>query len=52
MHVEAVLFDLFDTLLLLEEDEAFYVPSLRKLHEFLVKNGIGVSFEDFRRVYF
>ena len=52
MQVKAVLFDLFDTLLLLEKDQAFYVPSLRKLHEFLVKNGIRVSFEDFRRVYF
>jgi len=52
MQVEAVLFDLFDTLLLLEKDEAFYVPSLRRLHEFLVENGINVSFEDFRRAYF
>ena len=52
MQVEAVLFDLFDTLLLLESDEVFYPPSLRKLHEFLVKNGIEVLFEDLRRVYF
>ena len=52
MRFRAVLFDLFDTLILLEKDEAFYVPSLRKLHEFLVKNGVNVSFEDFRRVYF
>jgi len=52
MQVEAVLFDLFDTLLLLEKDEAYYVPSLRRLHEFLVKNHISISFEDFRRVYF
>lgn len=52
MQVEAVLFDLFDTLLLLEKDEAYYAPSLRRLHDFLVKNGISVSFEDFRRVYF
>jgi len=52
MRVEAVLFDLFDTLLLLEKQEAYYPPSLRKLYEFLFKNGVGVSFEDFRRVYF
>jgi len=51
MRFEAVLFDLFDTLLLLEKDEAYYIPSLKKLHEFLVKNRIDVSFEDFRRVY-
>jgi putative hydrolase of the HAD superfamily len=52
MKVEAVLFDLFDTLILLESGEAYYRPSLKKLHEFLVKNGINVSFEDFERVYF
>jgi HAD superfamily hydrolase (TIGR01549 family) len=52
MKVEAVLFDLFDTLILLESNEAYYRPSLTKLHEFLVKNGINVSFEDFQRVYF
>ena len=52
MKVETVLFDLFDTLILLESGEAYYRPSLKKLHEFLVKNGISVSFEDFERVYF
>jgi putative hydrolase of the HAD superfamily len=52
MQVDAVLFDLFDTLLLLESQEAYYPPSLKKLHEFLVKNGVNVSFEDFIRVYF
>ena len=52
MQVEAVLFDLFDTLLLLESQEAYYPPSLRKLHEFLVKNGVNVPFEDFIQVYF
>jgi HAD superfamily hydrolase (TIGR01549 family) len=52
MKVKAVLFDLFDTLILLENNEAYYSPSLKKLHEFLVKNGINVSFEDFERVYF
>jgi len=52
MKVAAVLFDLFDTLVIIENDETFYIPCLRKLHEFLVKNGINVSFEDFKRVYF
>ena len=52
MKVKAVLFDLFDTLLLLEKDEAYYDPSLRRLHEFLVQNGISVSFEDSKQVYF
>jgi len=52
MRVKAVLFDLFDTLLIIEGGEAFYMPSLGKLHEFLVENGISVSFKDFNRVYF
>jgi HAD superfamily hydrolase (TIGR01509 family) len=52
MQVEAVLFDLFNTLVLLESDEVFYTPCLRRLHEFLVKNGINVPFNDFKRVYF
>lgn len=52
MQVEAVLFDLFDTLLLLESDEVYYEPSLRKMHAFLAKNGVAVSFDDFSRAYF
>lgn len=52
MRVKAVLFDLFDTLLILDRGGVFYTPSLRRLHEFLVNNGINVSFKDFRRTYF
>jgi putative hydrolase of the HAD superfamily len=52
MQVEAVLFDLFNTLVLLESDEVFYTPCLKKLHEFLVRKGIGIPFEDFKSVYF
>jgi putative hydrolase of the HAD superfamily len=52
MTVEAVLFDLFDTLLLLEDEEEYYEPCLRKMHAFLVKNGIDVQFDDFSLVYF
>ncbi|NWG10729.1 HAD family hydrolase [Candidatus Bathyarchaeota archaeon] len=52
MKVKAVLFDLFDTLLLIKKGEEFYEPSLRKLHENLVKNGIETDFENFKRVYF
>jgi putative hydrolase of the HAD superfamily len=52
MQIKAVLFDLFDTLVLIEGGETFYTPSLRRLHEFLVKNGINVSFEDFAQIYF
>ena len=52
MSVKAVLFDLFDTLLLLESGEVYYEPCLRKMHAFLAKNGIEVPFDSFSRVYF
>lgn len=52
MQIDSVIFDLFDTLILLESDEAYYQPSLRSLHSFLTANGVNVSFEHFSRVYF
>lgn len=52
MQVKAVLFDLFDTLLLVEGGNAFYTPCLQRLHKFLIEKGVDVSFEEFRKVYF
>lgn len=52
MHVKAVLFDLFDTLLLVEGGNAFYTPCLQRLHEFLTEKGVDVPFEKFKSVYF
>jgi HAD superfamily hydrolase (TIGR01549 family) len=52
VQVEAVLFDLFDTLLLLEPAEVYYERCLEKLYQSLVKNGINVMFKDFSRAYF
>jgi len=52
MRVKAVLFDLFNTLVLLESDEVFYTACLRRIHEFLARNGINIPFEEFRRTYF
>jgi HAD superfamily hydrolase (TIGR01549 family) len=52
MQVEAVLFDLFDTLLLLEKEEIYYEACLKKMHEFLTENGIAGGFNDFSKVYF
>jgi putative hydrolase of the HAD superfamily len=51
MRIKAVLFDLFDTLMLIEHDHAFYRPSLRRAHEFLVQNGVDVSFDVFEDAY-
>lgn len=52
MRVDAILFDLFNTLILIENDDAYYMPSLKKLHRFLVTNKVDIPFEDFVRVYF
>ncbi|MCW4046715.1 MAG: HAD family hydrolase [Candidatus Bathyarchaeota archaeon] len=51
MPVKAVLFDMFDTLMLIEKDHMFYNPSLRRAYRSLVDSGIDVSFTDFRRAY-
>jgi putative hydrolase of the HAD superfamily len=52
MRVKAVLFDLFETILLLQKDVDYYDQCLKRLHEFLVSSGINVSFSDFRKAYF
>jgi putative hydrolase of the HAD superfamily len=51
MPIKAVLFDMFDTLLLIEKDHAFYNPSLKRAHRFLVKNGVDMRFRVFRNAY-
>jgi putative hydrolase of the HAD superfamily len=51
MAFKAVLFDLFDTLLIVEKMEVFYPVCLHKLHDFLVSQGIKVSFEEFEKTY-
>jgi hypothetical protein len=45
-----ILFDLFDTLLLLLSDWLY--ACLTKMHRFLVENRVDVPFDDFSRVYF
>jgi putative hydrolase of the HAD superfamily len=51
MQIKAVLFDMFDTLMMIERDHAFYQPSLRRAHAFLVDNGVNVSFDVFSDAY-
>jgi putative hydrolase of the HAD superfamily len=51
MPIKAVLFDMFDTLMLIEKDHAFYNPSLKKAHSLLVKNGVNVQFKIFKDAY-
>ena len=50
-RIKAVLFDLFDTLFLLESETIHIPASLGKLVEFLNSEGIAVSLEDFQREF-
>jgi len=51
MKVDAVLFDLFNTLVLIEGGDTYYLPSIKKLHQFLLTKGIKIPFEDFLKTY-
>jgi putative hydrolase of the HAD superfamily len=51
MPIKAVLFDMFDTIMLIEKNHAFYSPSLKRAHRFLVKNGVNMEFRVFRDAY-
>jgi putative hydrolase of the HAD superfamily len=51
MPTKAVIFDMFDTLMPIEGDHAFYEPALRMLYEVLVRNGANVPYRKFRQAY-
>jgi HAD superfamily hydrolase (TIGR01662 family) len=51
MPVQAVLFDMFDTLMLIEKNHEFYSPSLKRVHKVLVENNVNVKFPVFRDAY-
>ena len=51
MQPKAVLFDMFDTLMLIEKNHAFYSPAVKGMHAYLVKHGIQISFAAFRNAY-
>ena len=51
MLIKAVLFDMFDTLMLIEKNHEFYSPSLIRMYNYLHKNGIDIPFDKFNEVY-
>jgi HAD superfamily hydrolase (TIGR01549 family) len=51
MPLKAVLFDMFDTLMLIEKNHEFYSPSLLRMHRYLCTRGIDVTFEEFNSAY-
>ena len=51
MPIKAILFDMFDTLMLIEKNHEFYSPSLLRMYRYLNENGIDVPFDKFNTVY-
>lgn len=51
MIVKAVMFDLFDTLLLIRKNHDFYNPSIKRMYGYLNRNGVDVSLEKFQEAY-
>ncbi len=51
MTVKAVLFDLFDTLIMIRKNNDFASPSMLHMYQFLVKNGVDVPVERFQEAY-
>jgi HAD superfamily hydrolase (TIGR01549 family) len=51
MPIKAILFDMFDTLMLIEKNHEFYSPSLLRMYQYLKENGIDVPFDKFNAVY-
>jgi putative hydrolase of the HAD superfamily len=52
MPIQAVLFDLFNTLIMVRDGDAFYMPALKQLHKTLTRNNINIPFDDFKHEYF
>jgi HAD superfamily hydrolase (TIGR01549 family) len=51
MPIKAVLFDMFDTLMMIEKEHAFYSPAVKSMHTYLGENGVQTSFSVFRDAY-
>ena len=51
MPIKAVLFDMFDTLMLISRNHDFSSPSLMRMYKFLAKKGVNVSFDEFEMAY-
>jgi putative hydrolase of the HAD superfamily len=51
MPIKAILFDMFDTLMLIEKNHEFYSPSLMRMYRYLYKKGVDVPFDKFNAAY-
>lgn len=51
MKIKAVLFDMFDTLMMIENNHQFYIPSLKKMYNVLKNNCLKEDFAIFINAY-
>jgi HAD superfamily hydrolase (TIGR01549 family) len=51
MPLKAVLFDMFDTLAIIEKNHGFYKPSLTRMYSYLCEKGVKSTFEEFDAAY-
>jgi putative hydrolase of the HAD superfamily len=51
MPIKAVLFDMFETLMMIRKNQEFYSPALMRMYGYLNKNGVNVSFDTFQKAY-
>jgi putative hydrolase of the HAD superfamily len=51
MLIKAILFDMFDTIMMIKKNHDFYSPSLMRMYKYLNKNEIDASFEKFQEAY-
>lgn len=51
MPFKAVLFDMFDTLVLINRDYEFYNHAVTRMHKYLAGQGVTVELEPFREAY-
>jgi len=51
LPIRAVLFDMFDTLMLIERDHEFYEPAVQRMYRYLCKRGVDVAYERFEAAY-
>jgi len=51
MTIKAVLFDLFDTLIIIRKNPDFNSPSFMRMYRFLSENGVDVPLDRFREAY-
>jgi hypothetical protein len=51
MQIKAVLFDMFDTLALIDNYSGAYDRAIECMHKYVVKQGINVAFEQILDAY-